>query len=93
MKTLLIASLLTLSISVFAKDYQVTGEVVETSPTKLIVDKKGEKFEIALPPGVKINGGEIKKGSNVTVYYSMSASTIDVKGDTAPAKADKKKKK
>ena len=96
MKTLIIVALLTLSASAFAKDYQTTGEVVENSTTKIIVDKKGEKFEIALPAGVKINGGEIKKGSKVTVYYTMTASSIDVKGDVAPEKtekADKKKKK
>lgn len=78
---MIITALLLTSCLAFAKDYQVTGVVVDVTATSIIVDKKGEKFEIALPAGYKATGGEIKKGSKVTVYYKMSASEVEVKAD------------
>lgn len=71
-----------------AKDYQVTGTVVENTDSKIIVDKKGEKFEIAKTAGVKTSG-EVAVGGKVTVYYSMTATNIDAKGDAKPAKKKK----
>lgn len=81
MKKLIIAALMLTSTLAFAKDYQVTGVVLEVTTSTIIVDKKGEKFEIALPAGYKTSGGEIKKGSKVTVYYKMSATEVEVKAD------------
>ena len=80
MKILLLVSLLSVSSFAFAKDYQVTGVVVDVSANKITVDKKGEKFEIATSAGVKTKG-EVKKGSKVTVYYSMTATEIEVKAE------------
>ncbi len=74
----------------FAKDYQVTGLVTEVSDTKIIVDKKGEKFEIAKLATTASTGGDLKVGQKVTVYYSMSANKIEAKADSKPAKASKK---
>ena len=68
-----------------AKGYQVTGTVLEVKSDTIVVDKKGEKFEIAWPAGTKVTGGTPKKGDKVTVYYTMSATEAEVK-------ADKKKK-
>lgn len=65
------------SATTLAKDYQVTGPVVEVSDTKIIVDKKGEKFEIAKTPATK--AADVKVGDKVTVYYSMTATEIEVK--------------
>jgi hypothetical protein len=64
--------------------YQVTGPVVEVTDTKIVVEKGKEKWEIARTPGTTVKG-DIKKGSKVTVEYTMSATKIE-------AKEDKKKK-
>lgn len=81
MKKLIVSGLILTSSFAFAKDYQVTGIVLDVTTTSVIVDKKGEKFEIGLPSGVKTTGGEIKKGSKVTVYYKMTASEVEIKAD------------
>lgn len=62
--------------------YQVTGPVVELTDTKIVVQKGNEKWEIARMPGTKVNG-KLKVGSQVTIEYSMTAKSVDVK---APAK-------
>lgn len=86
MKTLLFIILLSvLSQATFAKDYQVTGEVIEVTDSKIIVDKKGEKFEIAKAATTKATG-EVVKGAKVTVYYSMTATEIEAKAPTAKKK-------
>lgn len=91
MKSIIIITALALSTSVFAaKSYQVTGSVLEVTESTITVDKKGEKFEIARPVGM---GGEFLKGAKVTVQYSMTATSIDIKENMAPAKKDKKTKK
>ena len=79
MKSLLIASVLVLATSAFA--YQVTGPIVEVTATKIVVDKKGEKFEFAITPALKVTGGELKVGNKVTVQYSIAATDIEVKAD------------
>ena len=68
-----------------AKAYQVTGPVLEVTPTTIDVQKGEQKWEIALDKSTK--GANVKVGDKVTVYYSMIATEIEVK----PAKADKKK--
>lgn len=67
------------------KAYQVTGPVLEVTPTSIVVQKGEQKWEIAKDKSTK--GGDVKVGDKVTVYYSMTATEIEVK----PAKkADKK---
>lgn len=61
-----------------AKDYQVTGPVTEVSPNKIVVQKGKEKWEINRDSSTKIKGDPVV-GSKVTVYYSMTATDIDVK--------------
>ena len=68
-----------------AKVYQVTGPVLEVTPTTIVVQKGEQKWEIAMDKSTK--GANVKVGDKVTVYYSMIATEIEVK----PAKADKKK--
>lgn len=83
MKRLVLLAVLALAASpVFA--YQVTGPVVEVTDTKIVVEKGKEKWEIARTPGTTVKG-DIKKGTKVTVEYTMSAVKIE-------AKDDKKKK-
>jgi hypothetical protein len=60
--------------------YQVTGPVVEVTDTKIVVEKGKEKWEIARTPGTTVKG-DIKKGSKVTVEYTMSATKIEVKDE------------
>ena len=79
MKIMLLSLVIAFSASAFAKDYQVTGPIVEVTDTKIVVDKKGEKFEISKAAATKVAGGELKVGQKVTVYYSMSATEIEVK--------------
>jgi LysM repeat protein len=61
-----------------AKTYQVTGPVLEVTPTTITVQKGDEKWEIARNAKTKITG-DLKIGAKVTVYYSMTASEVEVK--------------
>jgi hypothetical protein len=91
MKSMIIIAALALSASAFAaKSYQVTGTVLEVTESTITVDKKGEKFEIARPAGM---GGDVQKGAKVTVQYSMTATSIDIKSEATAPKKDKKAKK
>ncbi|MBK9089021.1 MAG: hypothetical protein IPL90_08245 [Holophagales bacterium] len=67
------------------KTYQVTGPVVSVTDAVIVVDKAGEKFEIARTKDTKLTG-ELKVGTKVTVKYTMTATTIEAKEDKAPAK-------
>ena len=79
MKNILLAATLVLtSTYASAKDYQVTGSIVEVSETKIVVDKKGEKFEVARTADSKVTGTP-EVGSSATVYYTMTATKIEVK--------------
>ncbi len=71
-------------IALSSMAYQVTGPVLEVTDTKIVVQKGKEKWELAKSPTTK-NAAEVKVGDKVTVEYTMTASTIEVK-------ADKKKK-
>lgn len=79
-KITLIVSFLALS----SMAYQVTGPVLEVTDTKIVVQKGKEKWELSKSPSTK-NTSEVKVGDKVTVEYTMTASTIEVK-------AEKKKK-
>jgi len=58
--------------------YQVTGPVLEVTDTKIVVQKGKEKWEIARTPDTKVSGN-LKVGSQVTVEYSMTAKSVEVK--------------
>ena len=62
-----------------AKTYQVTGPVLEVTPTTITVQKGSEKWQINRDASTKVTG-DPKVGSKVTVYYTMSATEISVKG-------------
>lgn len=88
MKQIALALVILASTAAFAaKDYQVTGPVLEVNDAKIVVQKGSEKWEIERTPGTKITG-DLKVGSKVTVHYTMSASDIEAK-DAAPAKKKK----
>ena len=80
-----------------AKDYQVTGPVLEVTPSYVVVQKGEEKWQISTSKETK-GAAEVKVGDKITVYYKMVASEVEVKpakpaeAEKAdkPAKADKK---
>lgn len=77
-----------------AKSYQVTGPVLEVTDTAItVVNKAGEKSQVARDAGTKITG-DLKVGSKVTISYRMIALDVEVKADKAEAtpKADKAEK-
>jgi hypothetical protein len=70
------------------KKYQVTGKVLELTDELIVVEKGDEKWELARTPQTKVTG-KLAVGSKVTIEYTMSAATAEVKEDKA---ADPKKK-
>jgi hypothetical protein len=87
---LTLAAILGLTVSSFAADantYQVTGPIVELTDAKIVVMKGKDKWELARNADTKVTG-ELKVGAKVTIQYSMTAQSIEVKTDKAkPEKA------
>jgi hypothetical protein len=73
-----------------AKDYQVTGPVVDVKDDAIIVKKGTENWEIARDKNTKTSG-DIKKGDRVMIKYKMTATSIEAK-EPAKAKTDAKAK-
>ena len=71
-----------------AMAYQVTGPVLDVTDTKIVVDKNGEKHEIARDKNTK-GDKNVKKGDRVTVQFTMTATEIENK---TPAKKTAAKK-
>jgi hypothetical protein len=89
--SLLAVMTLVLSSTAFAgsaKDYQVTGPVLEVTDSMIAVQKGKDRWEIARDSNTKA-AGEIKVGDKVTVHYTMTATDIEAK-PAKGAKADKK---
>jgi hypothetical protein len=90
---ILVLAVSLLSVSLWAsgpKTYQVTGPVLEIKGDVIVIQKDNDKWEIAKDAATKITG-DLKVGSKVTIQYTMSAKSVEVKGDAAPAKATTKK--
>jgi len=90
--SLLAAASLALSSVAFggsAKDYQVTGPILEVNDSMIAIEKgkNKERWEIARDSNTK-SSGEMKVGDKVTVHYTMTATSIEPK----TAKAGKGKK-
>jgi hypothetical protein len=71
-----------------AKDYQVTGPVVDVKDDSITVKKGSDNWEIARDKDTKATG-DLKKGDKVTIKYKMIATSIEGK----PAKASDTKAK
>jgi hypothetical protein len=71
--------------------YQVTGPVVEVSDTKIVVMKGKDRWELARTPDTKVSG-ELKKDAKVTIEYTMTAKSVEVKAEKGAKKAEKAKK-
>ncbi len=67
--------------------YQVTGPVLEVTDSKIVVDKAGERHEIARDKDTK-GDKNIKKGDRVTVEYTMTATKIESKAAKKEEKKD-----
>src|SRR5207249_4700276 len=65
-----------LAFAAGAKTYEVTGTVLETTPTKIVVQKGAERWEIDMDPQTKVRG-ELKVGAKVTITYTTSSAKID----------------
>ena len=88
--TLVAAAFLAASSVALAKDYQVTGPVIDVKDDVIIVKKGSDNWEIARDKDTKATG-EIKKGDKVMIKYKMIATTIE--GKEAPkGKAEAKGK-
>ena len=66
--------------SAATESYQVTGPVVEVTDAKIVVQKDKEKWEIARTGDTKTTG-QPKVGDKVTVHYTMTAASVEVKAD------------
>jgi hypothetical protein len=73
-----VALALVASVAFAGKTYQFTGKVLEVKDNVIVVDKKGEKFEMTKDANTKIKG-DLKVGSKVTVQYESRATEIEVK--------------
>lgn len=72
------------------KEYQVTGPVLDLTNDVITVENKDkEKWEIARNKDTKVTG-ELKKGARVTIKYTMTAASVEVKD---AGKGDAKKSK
>ena len=76
--------LIAVSATAIERTYQVTGPILEVKEDSIVVDKKGEKWEISKDVASMIHG-ELKKGNKVTIKYKMIATEVDAKED-APKK-------
>ncbi len=56
-----------------AKTYQVTGPVLEVTPTYIVVQKGDEKWQIATD---KATAGAVKVGDKITIQYQMVAKKV-----------------
>lgn len=73
------------SVSAFAgTTYQATGPVLEVTDSKIVIQKDKEKWEISRTADTKITG-DLKVGSKVTIQYTMTAASVEVKTDKAAA--------
>ena len=61
-----------------AKTYQVTGPVLEVTPTTITVQKGDEKWQVTRQKNTKITG-DLKVGAKVTIHYRMVATEVEVK--------------
>jgi hypothetical protein len=91
--SLIAAGTLALSSTAFAgaTTYQVTGPIVEATDSMIVVMKGKERFEIDRDATTKVTG-DLKVGDKVTIMYTMTAKSVEVKADKA-AKKDAKAKK
>jgi hypothetical protein len=86
--SLLAAISLVLTSAAFAadaKDYQVTGPVLEVNDSMIAVQKGKDRWELKKDASTK-NSGDVKVGAKVTVHYTMTATDIEAKAEKGAKK-------
>lgn len=84
----LAAALLALPLSAAASTaYQVTGTVLEVKPGEIIVQKNDEKWSIAVSDATTYAGKPVAVGQKVTVRYTMTARSVEVREGASDASA------
>ena len=83
--TRILAALAAIALATSAQAYQVTGEIDAVTATSITVKatggkNKGEKFEMTRGADTKVTG-DLKKGAKVTVEYTITAKSVEVKAD------------
>jgi hypothetical protein len=84
----------TMAFAAGPNQYQWTGTVLELKDDVIVVEKGKEKWEIGRDKDTKVTGGDLAVGAKVTVFYTMKASSVEVKGEAKraePTKAESKK--
>lgn len=74
-----------------AKDYQVTGPVLEVNSSMIAVQKGKDRWELGRDSNTKASA-EPKVGDKVTIHYSMTATNIEVKAGKEEKGAKKEAK-
>src|SRR6185436_891733 len=93
--SLVMAVSLALSGAAFAadaKDYQVTGPVLEKTDSMIAVQKGKDRWEIQLSSSTT-GAADVKVGDKVTIHYTMSATSVEAKAAKAEKGAKKEEKK
>lgn len=85
---LVVAALLCVAVPAMAA--KVTGSVSEVSPTNVVIKKGRQKLDMARDASTRVEG-DLRKGAKVTVEYTMTATSIEVKSTGRKARATKKK--
>lgn len=80
--------LATSSLYAADKTYQVTGPVLEVTPTTIVVEKGKERWELLRDAATK-TATEPKVGDKVTIHYTMTAKEIEAKPVAGAATAEK----
>jgi len=74
------------------REYQVTGPVLDVTNDIITVEKDKDKWEIARNKDTK-GQGDLKKGSKVTIKYTMTDASVGVKhAGKGKGKSDEKTK-
>ena len=81
-----------IAVAAATKTYQVTGPVLTVTDSAITVQKGKEKWEIARSKETK-GAADVKVGDKVTVEYTMTATSVEVKGAGKPEKTDAAPKK
>ena len=68
-----------------AKDYQVTGPVLEVTDSMIAVQKGKDRWELDRNADTKVDG-DVKVGDKVTISYTMTAKKVEVKAGKGGAK-------
>ena len=78
---ILVCAFMFVAVVAFAagpKTYQVTGPVLEVTDTMIVVKKGKDNWQVARDANTKITG-DVKVGAKVTIEYTMTAASIEVK--------------